>query len=208
MKSIGVALAFSLMPLLLGAAESPETAEAILAKAEATAAKEGKTVFVHFGASWCGWCRRLDALLERPDFKPVFDRHFVSVKLVTSETAERKALENPGSEKALARLDGMNSGLPYFAFLNAKGESIANSKLHGANIGYPGSEEEIAFFASLVKKAAPGISDADFKAMVGVLNDAKPKPAPVAASPSPTKPVAAASPIVGADRTDSSPKSR
>ena len=30
------------------------------------AAAENKAIFVHFGASWCGWCRKLDAFLERP----------------------------------------------------------------------------------------------------------------------------------------------
>jgi thiol-disulfide isomerase/thioredoxin len=106
----------------------------VLAPAKAKAAAEHKAIFVHFGASWCGWCRHLDALLERPDLKPVFEKCFVPVMLVVQETEPNKALENPGADALLRQLGGP-SGLPYSAFLDAQGHLIINSKRQGENIG-------------------------------------------------------------------------
>src|SRR5205823_11892424 len=120
---------------------APPTADQILAKAKTKAAAENKTIFVHFGASWCGWCKRLDAFLDQPDIKPVFEKYFVPVKLVVQENEKNKGLENPGAEGLLKELGGP-AGLPYFAFLDEKGNLIVNSMRDGSNIGYPAQPGE------------------------------------------------------------------
>ena len=56
---------------------------------------------------------------------------------------------------------GGGSGLPYFAFLDKKGATIANSMRPGEggkpaeNIGHPDTPEEVAWFMTMVGKSAP-----------------------------------------------------
>ncbi len=153
------------------------SAEQVLAPAKVKAAAERKIIYVHFGASWCPWCKRLDAFLERPDIKPVFAKYFIPVKLVVQESPKNKALENPGADALLQGLGGP-SGLPYFAFLNEQGELIVNSKRNGENIGYPALPEEIGYFLQMIKKAAPNISQSDLEIIEGALKKAAEKSVP------------------------------
>lgn len=148
-------------------AESP-SADEVLAPAKTKASAENKTIFLHFGASWCGWCRKLDAFLDRPEVKPVFEKYFVPVKLVVQENEKNKALENPGAESLLKTLGGP-AGLPYSAFLDAKGSVIITSKHEGQNIGFPAQPAEIDWFVEMMKKAAPQISQADVNVLRAAL---------------------------------------
>src|SRR5712691_8358567 len=136
MKTMGLlilALALTSGSAFAGTASADE----VLVSAKEKASAEKKAIFLHFGASWCGWCKKLDAFLDRPDIKPVFEKYFVAVKLVVQENEKNKALENPGGDALLRKLGGPD-GLPYSAFLDVRGEMIVNSKRDGANIGYPG----------------------------------------------------------------------
>src|SRR5712691_7274113 len=159
MKTMGLlilALALTSGSAFAGTASADE----VLVSAKEKASAEKKAIFLHFGASWCGWCRRLDAFLDRPDIKPVFAKYFVPVKLVVQENEKNKSLENPGADAFLKKLGGPD-GLPFSAFLDAEGALIVNSKRGGRNIGYPAQPSEIDWFLQMISKSAPKISPQD-----------------------------------------------
>jgi len=164
MKSLpAIFLVLSLMTSA-SLAETP-SAEQVLTAAKTKAAAEQKAIFVHFGASWCGWCKKLDAYLVQPDVKPVFEKYFVPVKLVMGEHPPQKDLENAGADDLAKKLGG--PGFPFHAFLDAQGALIVNSNREPGrqNIGYPAEPDEVDWFLQMIKKAAPKITDADLKAL-------------------------------------------
>lgn len=133
-------------------------ASELLATAQAKARAEGKAVFVHFGASWCGWCKILNAYLERPAVRPVFDKYFVVQEVLMGETMANKSKENPGALELYTKL-GAKAGLPAYAFVDSAGLLIANSQMpNGDPIGFPGEPQEVDCFLKQVRQAAPGIS--------------------------------------------------
>lgn len=172
MKPILPVLTLFAAAALVVHAEAP-TADQVLTPVKAKASVERKTIFLHFSASWCVWCRRLDAFLDRPDIKPVFEKYFIPVKLVVSESEQNKALENPGAD-ALQRQFGGPNGLPFCVFLDEKGGMIVNSMNDGKNIGFPSEPKEIDYFVVMMKKAAPNMDAADLKIIETALRNVKP----------------------------------
>jgi hypothetical protein len=64
----------------------------------------------------------------------------------------------------LRRLGGEDQGLPFFAFLDEKGELIVNSRRDGrGNIGHPFAPDEIGWFMKMLRKAAPTMGAAELR---------------------------------------------
>lgn len=156
------------LALGLASAQTPPPAEKLVADAKQKAAASGKAVFVRFTASWCGWCHRMQSVLDSPSVKPIWSKYFESVAVVVLENGDKKPLENPGGDAMMEAQGGKGQGIPYFFFVDAKsGKTIVNSLMPAvgdkkpANVGCPYAPEEIAFFVKLLEKAAPKMTAAE-----------------------------------------------
>lgn len=140
------------------------SAKEVLNTALAEAKAEQKNVLIHFGASWCTWCRHLDAMLEGPELGQLFHDNYVITHLTILESADKKALENPGAlEMATDAGGGEKGGVPFYIFFDSDGHRLATSMVmpNGGNIGHPVSPEEIKAFVGLLEKTAPRMTAAD-----------------------------------------------
>jgi hypothetical protein len=123
-----------------------------------------RAIFAIFHASWCSWCKRLDAFLGSPEIQPVIDKYFVQVYFTVQEHGDKKDLNTPGADEFLNQWGGNDSGLPFFAFLDSKGVMVVNSiepprdGRKAANIGFPDADHEVDWFLTMLSKAAPAMT--------------------------------------------------
>jgi len=162
-----------LMSLVLFSQVQPESADVLLKKAYEQAAKEKKNVFVIYHASWCGWCKKLDASINDPLCSDFFNKSYVFVHLTVLESKDKKNLENPGATEMFNKYSGGKSGIPFFLIFNKKGVLIADAFIRpegagldkpGTNIGCPAAPEEVAAFVEMLKKTSK-ISESEIKAV-------------------------------------------
>jgi thioredoxin-related protein len=162
-KTVSLLILFILLMThpVLGQTVKPDSAHIILQAAVAEAQSSQRNVFLIFHATWCKWCKRLEAVLHDPEIKPLIDNNYVVVMLDVQERGDKiQTHENPGGQAVMSDFEGNDAGLPFVVFLNRKGKMIANSNVmpKKQNIGYPGSKEEIAAFVKLLKKTAPHLT--------------------------------------------------
>lgn len=169
MRRLGFLIALSVMASAAFAqAPPPASAEAAINAARGKAIQGNKAVFVRFTASWCGWCHKMQGVLDKPEIKAIWDKYFVSQPIIVLENGDKEKLENPGGEKLMESVGGKDQGIPFFYFADAKtGKMIVNSLMpaeggkKAANVGCPYEPNEVAFFMDIIKKAAPKMSDAE-----------------------------------------------
>ncbi|HVW97967.1 MAG TPA: thioredoxin family protein [Mucilaginibacter sp.] len=177
--------------MLAGSAAMAQSAlpssETVLNNAYAQAAKENKKVMLIFHASWCGWCKKMDASLNDPSCKKMIDDNYVIAQLDVLEQPAKANLENPGSMDVLKKFGGEKSGLPFWLILDTKGNVLANSLKPKAgetvakpedNVGCPATEEEVSFLDSILKKTS-NLSNEDIAVIHKrfLLNQPAPAPA-------------------------------
>lgn len=148
---------------------APLDARTVLDDALAKARDEGKSVFLHFGAPWCGWCHRLEAFIAREDIRAILDPALVDAKIDIDRMT--------GGQELLDKLGGAGQGIPWFVFLNAAGDRIATSADSGENIGYPGDAPSAEAFSDMLAKLPARIDRDQLRAIRRELVDSmKPKP--------------------------------
>jgi thioredoxin-related protein len=148
---------FTLVFLLFAASavaqQTPPAAEAVLKEATQLAAKQNKKVFIIFHASWCGWCHRMDSIMNNADCKKLFNDNFVVRHLKVKESDKNKHLENPGGEAMLTKYRGGDKGIPFWLIFDAKGKLVGDCIMgSGENTGCPATKEEVAHFTKMLKQ--------------------------------------------------------
>jgi thiol:disulfide interchange protein len=132
-------------------------ADDLFDKALARAKAEDKRVFLHFGAPWCIWCKRLEAWMDRPEVEALLAKDFIDLKIDVDRTV--------GGNDLLKRYRPEAGGIPWFVLLDARGTNLADSGQGKQNIGFPGAPEEIDQFASMLDKARVRITPEDVDAL-------------------------------------------
>jgi thiol-disulfide isomerase/thioredoxin len=171
-RKLAFILIFSILPCLYCSAERKLTvAETILAAAQKQAKHEHKGIFLIFGASWCGPCKRLDAFLNEPTNRSVIEKYFIVTRLTVAEQyGGNPKLNTPGGDKLFTQFGGPGNSVPFLVLLNNKANLITNSNRPIGNdkidnIGYPDEPLEILWFVSMLKQAAPAMSDSEEKTL-------------------------------------------
>lgn len=132
-------------------APPPRIAQDVLNTALATAKKEEKIVFLHFGAPWCGWCHRFEDWLTQKDVARIMDKRFVDVKIDTD-------LDTGGEAMRTHYAGGRSTGIPWFVMLTPEGKTITTSDGPDGNIGCPWTEPERKAFGTILTKSTSGIT--------------------------------------------------
>lgn len=144
---------------------APLDANDVFTSTLAQAKKEDKRVFIRVGAPWCGWCRRLDAFLARPQIAAILKKDYVLVKI------DQQRMKGATQVIQRIRKPTEGPGIPWFAFLDKDGRTLITSTKPGAgNIGFPSDPNtEIPYFVHMLKETRSKITDAEIELIAAEL---------------------------------------
>jgi thiol-disulfide isomerase/thioredoxin len=137
--------------------EAPARAAGAVLKAGIDAAKSsGRQVFLHFGAPWCAYCRKLEDWMARPEVSALLSREYVDVKIDQDRmTGAKEVFERYKKDKK-------SEGIPWIAIVDpATGKAIADSDGPAGNIGFPEKPEEVAHFIGMLRSSATKLGQAE-----------------------------------------------
>jgi len=124
-------------------ANSRVDASVLLASTLENAKACDKRVLVHLGAPWCGWCHKLEEFLDTN--AALFSDDYLVLKIDVEEMEH-------GDEIAKQLRGDRTGGIPWMTILSADGMELVSSDGPAGNIGCPVSEDECAYFVSMIEK--------------------------------------------------------
>lgn len=92
------------------------------------------------------------------DVTPLLAKEFVIVKLDYDRATGAKEIQR--------RLIDTEQGLPWFAFLDARGKCLINSTGPKGNTGHPAQPEEVAHFKTMLQTVKKRLSDDDIDFLI------------------------------------------
>ncbi|WP_405566882.1 thioredoxin family protein [Polaribacter sp. Asnod6-C07] len=141
-----------------------ESTDMLIKNAQEIAKKDGKSIFIKFEASWCGWCHKMTKDMKSEKTKQFFEDNYITVPIVVKEAKGKENLENPGSLDLLKKYEGDKAGLPFWVILDADLKVITNSfDTNGQNLGGPASPAEVKEFIKKIKKTAKKVTIQDIE---------------------------------------------
>src|SRR5262249_54719913 len=143
-------------------------AKAVRDAAFARARQEGKRVFLHFGAPWCGRSHRLEDWLARPEIAALLAKDFVDLKIDEDRMTGGKQMK-VAEQTAAGVQDIANTGMPWFVLCAADGRQLANSGGAQDNLGFPSDAQATGRFASMLEQARVNLTAADIETLAGSL---------------------------------------
>jgi thiol-disulfide isomerase/thioredoxin len=150
-----------------------QKADDVFAAAVSKAKQDGKSVFLHFGAPWCGYCHKLEAWLARPEIAAIFAKDFVDCKIDVDRMEGGKPIFANYKEKS------EQAGIPWFAIIDpagvqqSNGGAIATSDGPEGNIGFPMQPAEVEHFKAMLEKARRSMTDDELRTLIASLAPAK-----------------------------------
>ena len=139
----------------------PPSADQVLKEAFKEAKAKKKKVFIKFSASWCGWCKKMDASMNDPEIKAYFDESFVIRQFIVMESKGKENLETPGAMELIKKHNSEGFGIPLWFIFDEKGNLMVDSHIRpdgvglevkGKNIiGCPAAKEEVESFIKSLK---------------------------------------------------------
>lgn len=150
--------------LTVFAQQKPKSADDILKSALSQATYYNKNVIVIFHSSWCGWCKKLIKIFNGSEISSIINNHFVIAYVDVRERGDMiKLIENPGGHALMSKLGGSNSGIPYYVFMDSKGNILAY------NNGYP-KKQGVPNFVARIKNSAKNIDDGSLNRISEFMN--------------------------------------